>query len=98
MKAHNLLGGRTLFKIPLAGLRLKRRPRVTIVVCAIVSITLVGFNNVSTRSQNAMPDYKNPRLSVEQRVTDLLGRMTVEEKVAQLICLWQGRPEVGPQG
>jgi beta-glucosidase len=30
------------------------------------------------------PDYKNPILPVEQRVDDLLGRMTVAEKVAQL--------------
>ena len=27
------------------------------------------------------PPYKNPKLGVEQRVTDLLGRMTLEEKV-----------------
>ena len=30
------------------------------------------------------PAYRNPQLPVEQRVDDLLGRMTVEEKVAQL--------------
>jgi beta-glucosidase len=44
-----------------------------------------------------MPDYKNPRLPVEQRVADLLGRMTLEEKVAQLTCLWTARPQMGPQ-
>ena len=49
------------------------------------------------RSQTAMPDYKNPRLPVEQRVADLLSRMTLEEKVAQLTCLWTARPQVGPQ-
>jgi len=31
--------------------------------------------------------YKNPRLSVEQRVEDLLGRMTLDEKVEQLNTL-----------
>ena len=41
--------------------------------------------------------YKNPRLSVEQRVADLLSRMTLEEKVAQLTCLWMNRPQVNPQ-
>ena len=30
------------------------------------------------------PAYRNPQLPVEQRVADLLDRMTVEEKVAQL--------------
>jgi beta-glucosidase len=44
-----------------------------------------------------MPDYKNPRLPVEHRVADLLGRMTLEEKVAQLTCLWTARPQMGPQ-
>lgn len=32
------------------------------------------------------PDYRNPRLPVLQRVQDLLSRMTLEEKVAQLRC------------
>src|ERR1700686_977141 len=44
-----------------------------------------------------MPDYKNPRLPVEHRVADLLGRMTLEEKVAQLTCLWTARPQLRPQ-
>jgi beta-glucosidase len=30
------------------------------------------------------PDYKNPSLPVELRVTDLLGRMTLDEKIAQI--------------
>jgi len=33
-------------------------------------------------------DYKNADLSVEQRVDDLLKRMTLEEKIAQMICIW----------
>lgn len=33
-------------------------------------------------------DYKNPQLPVEVRVADLLGRMTLEEKVAQTLCVW----------
>ena len=31
-------------------------------------------------------DFLNPKLPVDQRVEDLIGRMTVEEKVGQLIC------------
>ena len=39
--------------------------------------------------QESCPAYKNPALSVEERVLDLLGRMTLEEKVAQTICIWR---------
>src|ERR1041385_5803616 len=40
--------------------------------------------------------YKDWKLPVAQRVKDLLGRMTLEEKVAQLVCLWNDKPQVGP--
>ena len=36
--------------------------------------------------------YKNPALPTEQRVADLLSRMTLEEKVAQMLCVWQQKP------
>lgn len=42
----------------------------------------------------ALPPYKNPRLSVEARVADLLGVMTLEEKVAQTHALWQLKPRI----
>ena len=32
--------------------------------------------------------YKDPALPVHERVEDLLGQMTVDEKIAQLGCLW----------
>jgi beta-glucosidase len=35
--------------------------------------------------------YRNPKLPVEQRVSDLLARMTLEEKIAQLEGAWQNR-------
>ena len=35
------------------------------------------------------PLYKDPAAPVPARVKDLLGRMTLEEKVAQMLCLWQ---------
>jgi len=38
-------------------------------------------------------DYKNPKLSVEERVDDLLQRMTLEEKIAQLTGRWKGGVE-----
>jgi beta-glucosidase len=32
--------------------------------------------------------YKQPDYSIEDRVEDLLSRMTLEEKVAQMLCIW----------
>ena len=37
-----------------------------------------------------VPPYKNPALAVSKRVKDLLSRMTIEEKTAQLMGLWRG--------
>lgn len=37
-------------------------------------------------------DYRNPRLPVAARVADLLRRMTIEEKAAQMRCMWNSKP------
>lgn len=52
----------------------------------IVLFSLCLGCSLSISSLSAQSDYpyKNPKLPVEQRVNDLLGRMTLEEKVAQL--------------
>jgi beta-xylosidase len=36
-----------------------------------------------------VPPYRDSKLPVEQRVADLLSRMTLEEKIAQLVGTWQ---------
>lgn len=38
--------------------------------------------------------YKDPKQPIDKRVNDLLGRMTLEEKVAQLQSVWKGRQEL----
>lgn len=48
-------------------------------------IALFCFFNTSNAQQ--VPPYKNPALPVEQRVSDLLQRMTIEEKFWQLFMI-----------
>jgi beta-glucosidase len=69
--------------------------RALALVCAALALSFAAAPSAGT--QNVTPDYKNARLPVERRVSDLLGRMTLEEKVAQLVCLWGERPQVKPQ-
>jgi beta-glucosidase len=40
-----------------------------------------------------MPSYQNKELSAEVRVADLLAQMTLEEKAAQMMCVWQQKAE-----
>jgi len=41
---------------------------------------------------NVVP-YRDASLSAEQRVADLLARMTLEEKAAQMMCVWQRKAD-----
>ena len=66
-------------------------------ICFAVICSAFCLPVAHLKSQENRPDYKNPRLPVERRVADLLSRMTLEEKVAQLTCLWSNRPQVNPQ-
>jgi beta-glucosidase len=38
--------------------------------------------------------YRDATLSVDQRVADLLGRMTLAEKAAQMTCIWQKKADL----
>ncbi|NOT48657.1 MAG: beta-glucosidase [Acidobacteria bacterium] len=59
-----------------------------------VAVLLTGniFNfEFTVRAQENLP-YKNSKLSIDERVRDLLARMTVEEKAAQMMCIWMEKP------
>jgi beta-glucosidase len=46
---------------------------------------LPGLTWTSTRAQTSLLPYKDPRLPLERRVDDLVSRMTLEEKVSQMM-------------
>jgi beta-glucosidase len=52
-------------------------------VAAFAATAIAGFAAPSAGAGERLP-YENPRLSTEQRVADLLERMTLEEKVGQM--------------
>src|SRR5689334_19712317 len=47
----------------------------------------ISFLCVLISCSEKIPDHKNPKLPVEQRVKDLLSRMTPEEKFWQLFMI-----------
>ncbi len=40
-----------------------------------------------------LPRYRDPGATPEERVRDLLSRMTLEEKAAQMVCVWNGKAD-----
>jgi len=44
-------------------------------------------------AETSAPPYRDASLSEEARVADLLARMTLEEKAAQMMCVWQKKGE-----
>ena len=56
---------------------------ITRAVAAVI-LTL-GLSLAPLAQSNPSPKYKNPRLPIDVRVGDLISRMTLDEKVAQMI-------------
>ena len=52
----------------------------------ILTLPFVLLSVVQGQQQQTRAKYLDPKVAIEDRVTDLLARMTVEEKVAQLQC------------
>jgi beta-glucosidase len=55
-----------------------------------VTAAICGCAGVVSAAQD-VPAYRDATLTVEERVGDLIGRMTLEEKVAQMEGTWQNR-------
>jgi len=49
--------------------------------------------SANPEKKTVTPPYKNRSLSPAARVKDLLRRMTLEEKAAQMMCVWQRKGE-----
>ncbi|MCJ8157911.1 glycoside hydrolase family 3 N-terminal domain-containing protein [Sphingomonas sp. LaA6.9] len=69
-----------------------------IMLAAAAALVPLGAASVTAQQPAAQrhdtPLYRDAKAPVEARVEDLLGRMTLEEKVAQLLAVWQNKPEI----
>lgn len=61
---------------------------------AVLITALLLASGASAQSRNERPIYKDPAAPVEQRVQDLLSRMTLEEKIAQVTAVWARKNEL----
>ena len=52
------------------------------ILVIVQMVCTLGF----TQSPPSLPTYKDPSFSIDVRLSDLLSRMTLEEKVGQLLC------------
>jgi beta-glucosidase len=60
----------------------------------LVLCCLLAAATVQGQTEGARPDYQNTALPTARRVEDLLARMTLEEKVAQMLCLWNAKRQI----
>jgi beta-glucosidase len=60
---------------------------------AVVRVAVSGALGGLLLAQ-AAPPYRDGARSIDDRVADLIGRMTLEEKVAQLEGIWQKKPQI----
>ncbi|MFL6211280.1 MAG: glycoside hydrolase family 3 C-terminal domain-containing protein [Pyrinomonadaceae bacterium] len=63
----------------------RARASISAAVHACLLLALCSPAPAQTPAAAPRPDYLNPRLPVERRVDDLVRRMTLEEKVAQMM-------------
>ena len=74
---------------------MRRASRLALVHGYTLSLLLVGCTSAVTTTPSSMPAYLNPDLTFDVRVNDLVGRMTLEEKVSQMKDVAPAIPRLG---
>ncbi len=70
------------------------RPYVVACVLMIFAMSAITASQAQAAPETSAPRYKDASLPIDDRVTDLLKRMTLEEKVDQITTGWESRMEV----
>lgn len=71
-----------------------RSGRLLCGVAAVVLGPLLFAADVNAQAPQDGPVYRDPEAPVEQRVEDLLARMTPEEKIAQITTIWGAKNDL----
>jgi beta-glucosidase len=71
---------------------------VFVITFATMLISAATVAQEKTPANENTPKYRNPKLAIEDRVTDLLSRMTLEEKVGQLAPSGKPASVIDPTG
>jgi beta-glucosidase len=64
------------------------------VLAGVLLGAVLTASAATAQSRAERPVYKDPNAPVEQRVQDLLSRMTLEEKIAQITAVWTRKNEL----
>jgi beta-glucosidase len=73
----------------------RRFQAAALAALAATALTPVAAPTALAQTSRAdKPLYKDASQPVEARVDDLLGRMTLEEKIGQLVALWQNKAQI----
>ena len=72
-------------------------PLLRVALCVLTLGLCLIISSSPATTQNSTPDktYLDPKLPVEQRVNDLISRMTLEEKVSQMMNAAPAIPRLG---
>ena len=65
----------------------------------MLALACLAAGSAAAATPEAKPLYKDAKAPVEQRIQDLLSRMTLEEKIAQITGIWNRKADLlGPSG
>jgi beta-glucosidase len=68
----------------------RRRPSRALAAASALTVALAAFGACAADK----PLYRDPHAPVAARVQDLLSRMTLQEKIAQMSCIWQRKSDI----
>ena len=74
--------------------RVHRTPRRGFIAAAVCALCGTLGAVAAAVADQPVPLYRNGSAPLEQRVEDLLARMTLAEKVAQITCIWDRKQQL----